>query len=83
LERLCFSNRLRALFFKKHFQRLYGLAEVGFSLAIGWTSIVKVQSTPNNTDAVAWTVVIAVAYLAVRGLTNYDEAKKRASGRIF
>ncbi len=61
-------------FFKKYYQKVYGLAEIGFALAVGWASVMKVQLT---NDVASWASVIASAYLVVRGLSNYDEGKRR------
>jgi hypothetical protein len=60
--------------FKKHYQKIYGLAEIGFALAVGWTSITRAQS---SSGVGSWTAVLAAAYLVVRGLSNYDEGRKR------
>lgn len=60
--------------FKKHFQRLYGVLEIGFALAVGWSGVARVQST---NDLASWTAVVAAAYLVVRGWSNYDEARSK------
>lgn len=60
--------------FKKRFQRLYGLTEIGFALAVAWSSIFRAQSTADTTS---WVAVLAAAYLIVRGLGNYDEGRRR------
>ncbi|HEY6803733.1 MAG TPA: hypothetical protein VI306_09155 [Pyrinomonadaceae bacterium] len=57
-------------FFKKYYQRLYGLAEIGFALAVAWSSIMRARST---SDAASWLATLAAAYLVVRGLSNYEE----------
>lgn len=59
--------------FKKYYQKVYGLSEIGFALAVGWTSIMRAQSTA---DAASLLAILAAAYLMVRGLSNYDEASK-------
>jgi LPXTG-motif cell wall-anchored protein len=59
-------------FFRKYRQREYGLIEIAFALAAGWSGVMKVQST---NDMTSWTTVVAAAYLVVRGLSNYDEAR--------
>ena len=68
-----FIAGLGLYFLRKHCQRLYGLAEVGFALTASW-SIMK------NAEAIgsvgSWLAVLATAYLVVRGLTNYAEARK-------
>ena len=66
-------------FFKKLSQRLYGLAEVGFALAVGWASVVRARST---SDAASWLAVLASAYLIVRGLSNYQEGKEERRTRL-
>ncbi len=65
---------LGLFFFRKYRQREYGLIEIGFALAVGWSGMVKVQST---NDIAAWTTVVAAAYLVVRGLSNYDEGRQK------
>lgn len=60
--------------FRKYYQKFYGLAEIGFALAVGWTSIARAQT---RGDAASWIAVLAAAYLIVRGLTNYEEGKRR------
>ena len=59
--------------FKNHHQSLYGVAEIGFALAVAWASIMRVQSTK---DATSWLATLAAAYLIVRGLSNYYEGKE-------
>ena len=51
-------------------QRLYGLAEIGFALAVAWSSMMRAQST---SEAASWLATLAAAYLVVRGLSNYEE----------
>jgi len=58
--------------FKKHYQRFYGLAEIGFALVVTWASLVRAKSA---NDAASWIAVLAAAYLIVRGLNNYQEGK--------
>jgi hypothetical protein len=60
--------------FKKTYQALYGLAEVGFALAVGWTSMMRVQTIG---DGASWIALVAAAYLIVRGLSNYEEGRKK------
>jgi hypothetical protein len=60
--------------FKTYYQRLYGLAEIGFALAVAWASIMRVQSAG---DATSWLATVAGAYLIGRGLGNYAEGKKQ------
>ena len=67
-------------FFKKRNQRLYGLAEIGFALAVGWASIRGVRST---SEIASWLAVLAAAYLIVRGLDNYEEGRKRELPKKF
>ena len=59
-------------YFKKHHQKFYGLAEIGFALAVSWSSIMRVQSI---SDATSWITVLAAGYLVVRGMSNYDEGR--------
>src|SRR2546427_9635627 len=47
-------------FFRKYRQREYGLVEIGFALAVGWSGIMKVQSA---NDISSWITVVAGAYL--------------------
>lgn len=60
--------------FKKHYQTVYGMAEIGFALTGGWASLGRVQIAQ---DISSWIAVIASAYLVVRGLTNYEEGKNK------
>ncbi len=60
--------------FKKHYLKAYGLAEIGFALAVAWSSIRRILST---NDAASWMATLAAAYFVVRGLSNYDEGRKR------
>jgi hypothetical protein len=64
--------------FRKYYQKWYGLAEIVFASAIGWSSVIRIRST----DIASWTAVLAAAYLVVRGLTNYDEGKKKELATI-
>jgi len=58
---------------KKRYQRLYGLAEIGFGLSLSWS----IMKSPEAVGSMAsWVAVIATAYLVVRGLSNYAEGRK-------
>lgn len=61
--------------FRKHYQRVFGVSEVIFALTVSWISIARAQILQ---DAASRIAVVAAAYLIVRGLTNYDEGKKKA-----
>jgi len=65
-------------YFKKHYQKLYGLAEIGFALAVSWSSMMRTQSM---SDATSWITVLAAGYLVVRGMSNFDEGRKRMAPR--
>ena len=65
---------LGLFFFKKYRQKMYGLGEIGFALAVGWSSMMQAQST---NDMTSWITLLASAYLVVRGLSNYDEGRER------
>ncbi|HEV7745233.1 MAG TPA: hypothetical protein VGO56_09580 [Pyrinomonadaceae bacterium] len=60
-------------YFKKRHQKFYGLAEIGFALAVSWASITRVQSI---SDTTSWITVLAAGYLVVRGMSNYDEGRR-------
>jgi hypothetical protein len=58
---------------KSRYQRVYGLAEVAFALAVSW-SIMKNSQEIGNAGTLF--TVIATAYLVVRGLSNYAEGRR-------
>lgn len=60
--------------FRKYKQHLYGGSEVGVGLALSWINIERAQTAK---DAASWITVGAAAYFIVRGLTNWQEGKKR------
>jgi hypothetical protein len=60
--------------FRKYHQKIYGLAELGFALAVGWSSLRRAQTT---SDLASWIAVLAAAYLIARGLLNYDEGRNK------
>ena len=60
--------------FRKYHQVAYGLSEIGFALTVCWISIGRAQTAQ---DAASWIAVVAAAYFVVRGLTNYEEGKKK------
>ena len=65
-----------ALFlFRKHHQAMYGLSEIFFATAVIWTSIARAQTT---LDAASLIAIVGGAYLTVRGLTNYDDGRKKS-----
>jgi hypothetical protein len=59
---------------KRRFQTVYGLSEIGFALVVIWSGIGRVQTSG---DAASWIALVGGAYLIVRGLTNYDEGRKK------
>jgi len=61
--------------FRKHYLRVFGISEVLFALIVGWISIARAQILQDAPSRIA---VAAAAYLIVRGLTNYEEGKKKA-----
>ncbi|HJS23431.1 MAG TPA: hypothetical protein VJ751_03610 [Pyrinomonadaceae bacterium] len=64
-----------ALFlFRRRFQAMYGLSEIGVAIFVIWTSLVRAQTTGDAASVIA---IIGGAYLIVRGATNYDEGKKK------
>lgn len=61
--------------FRKYFQKMYGLTEVAFALAFGWSSM-RVQFTGGSAS---WISILASAYLVVRRLSNFDQDRKLKS----
>ncbi len=60
--------------FRKRFQAIYGLSEVGFAFFVISINLAKAQRQGDATSRIA---VVGGAYLIVRGLTNYYEGKKK------
>ena len=62
--------------FRRRFQVVYGLSEIGFASVVISSNIARAQTTG---DAASLIAIVGGAYLTVRGLTNYDEGKKKRS----
>jgi hypothetical protein len=60
--------------FRKHYQRVFGVSEVLFALTVSWISIARAQILQDGASRIA---VVAAAYLIVRGLSNYEEGRKK------